>query len=153
MFKQKIDEYGKMISIQIQYDDIMIERHNVISCTKTFKGDMFKSIMQYIDIELEGFHNVKDKEVVVSFGVKLEEDEKFEYISWGTFIVDNESREKDIETHSTRFTAYDNLYKSHIKYDLNLVYPMTVKEFLIKICEKLNYHLVTYDFINGDKMI
>ena len=153
MFKQKIDEYGKMISIQIQYDDIMIERHNVISCTKTFKGDMFKSIMQYIDIELEGFHNVKDKEVVVSFGVKLEEDEKFEYISWGTFIVDNESIEKVIETHSTRFTAYDNLYKSHIKYDLNLVYPMTVKEFLIKICEKLNYHLVTYDFINADKMI
>ena len=35
MFKQKIDEYGKMISIQIQYDDIMIERHNVISVSYT----------------------------------------------------------------------------------------------------------------------
>lgn len=151
-FLEDIQKFGKQISLKITIDDNVFEKDRVISCTKSFNGDMFKSIMQYVDVELSGFVDVKDKEINIEFGVCVEA--PYEYISWGSFIVDNETIEKSIDKNTTKFTAYDYLCKSCVDYvDLNITYPIIVKEYLNVICEHLGYTLQTQQFINSTKTI
>lgn len=151
-FKNNILEQGRQISVKMRYDDMILETKQIISCKKTFKGDMFKSVMQYVDVEIQGNHNLLGKEIHIEFGVKYDTD-TYEYIHYGSYIVDNESVQYSIDTDSTQFTGYDYLYKSHVGYDLNIVYPITVKEFVKLICIRLDYQLITDTFINSDNLI
>lgn len=149
---EDIQKFGKKISLKITIDDEIYEKDDIISCTKSFNGDMLKSVMQYVDVELFGLIDVKDKEINIEFGVCVEE--PYEYISWGSFIVDNETIEKSIDKNTTKFTAYDYLCKSCVDYaDLGITYPITVKEYLNAICKHLGYTLQTQTFINDEKII
>ncbi len=151
-FLENIQKFGKQISLKITIDNDVYEKDDIVSCTKSFSGDMFKSVMQYVDVELSGLVNVKDKEVQIKFGVCIEE--PYEYISWGSFIVDNETIEKSIDKNTTKFTAYDYLCKACISYaDMQLSYPITVKEYLDSICSYLGYVLETPTFINSTNVI
>lgn len=151
-FKKYINENGRQITLRISYDDQVIEKKGIRSFTKTLQGDLYKSIMQFVDLELEGNIDIKNKSISVDFGVSYE-DQSYEYIHWGTFVVDNESVEYSIEKNSTRLTAYDLLVKTHIQYDLQIVYPITVKEFLLKICERFGFTLINDSFINDSQIL
>ena len=126
-FKKYITEKGREISLKISFDNNVIEKAGVKSCTKSLKGSLYKSVMQTIDLELEGNLDIKDKEIKVDFGVSYNGSPN-EYVHWGTFMVDKETIEYSVEKNSTSFTAYDLLFKSHVTYDLEMSYPITVKE-------------------------
>lgn len=151
-FKNYITEHGKEISVRVKYDDTTIEKIGIKSCVKHIKGDIYKSIMQYVDLEIEGNHDVKGKDVSVDFGVSYD-GSSYEYVHWGTFVIDKESIEYSVEKDTTKFTAYDYMIKSHIDYDLNLVYPITVKQLLKAICERLGYTLISETFVNSNQLI
>lgn len=153
-FKSDILRFGKQISIKITIDDTTIEKEGIISCTRAFEGDLFKSFMSYADIELKDFVDIKDKELTVEFGVRADNETSYEYVNWGTFIVDNESIEKSIDKNTTKFTAYDYMLKSCVDYiDLEITYPVTIKAFLNAICGHLGLTLATDNFTNADKLV
>lgn len=152
-FKDIIKMHGRQQSIRVSFDGIEISDDEIISLTKWFKGDMFKSIMQVVECEIKYQGDIKDKELTITYGV-ADHTKEYEYVTLGTFIVDNESIEKVVERGTVRFTAYDFLIKSHIQYNLNsLEYPMTVKDYLEIICIQLGYELKTETFVNGEKII
>lgn len=151
-FIQNIQKLGKQISLKITIGNRVFEKDGIISCTKSFNGDMFKSIMQYVDIELDGLVDVNDQEINIQFGVCMEE--PYEYIDWGSFIVDNDTVEKSIDKNTTKFTAYDYLCKSCVEYtDLNVTYPIALNDYLNVICEHLGYTLQTNFFTNSTNTI
>lgn len=153
-FKSDILKFGKQISIKITINGIVYEKEKIISCTRSFNGDLFKSFMSYVDIELKDFIDIKDKELTVEFGVRADNEVPYEYINWGTFIIDNESIEKSIDKNTTKFTAYDYMLKSCIDYvDLEITYPVTVKAFLNAVCSHLGLVLATDTFTNADKLV
>lgn len=154
-FKENILKFGRLISVRITFNDgTVYEKDNITYCSKAFEGEPFKSVMQYVDIELKNPINVKNKEFDLEFGVKAEENENYEYLNWGRYIVDNDSIEKKIDTKTTKFTAYDYLKNASKLYtELEIEYPVTLKEFLAALCDVLGFSLQTEKFANCDKLL
>lgn len=154
-FKTNILKFGKMISIRITFDDGTIyEKDDITYCQKAFDCEPFKTVMQFVDIEIKNSINVRYKEFDLEFGVKAEETDEYEYINWGTYIVDNDSIEKKIDTNTTKFTAYDYLKKASKNYEeMKIEYPITLKGFLEAICNVLGYTLMTEEFANFDAIL
>lgn len=154
-FKTNILKFGKLISIRITFNDGTIyEKDDITYCQKAFDCEPFKTVMQFVDIEIKNSINVRYKEFTLEFGVKAEETDEYEYINWGTYIVDNDSIEKKIDTNTTKFTAYDYLKKASKNYEeMKIEYPITLKGYLEAICNVLGYTLMTEEFANFDTIL
>ncbi|MDL2276389.1 hypothetical protein LJC02_01925 [Breznakia sp. OttesenSCG-928-G09] len=152
-FKQNMRTYGRQLDIRITYDDVILDRESIRSFSKTFNAEMFRCCMQVINCSVKGNHKIENKELKFEFGCKVD-DEEYEYINWGNFIVDSETVEYDVESDTTKFTAYDKLLLSHVPYNLtNIVYPISVKEYLIAICNKIGLQYDANDFTNSNQLI
>lgn len=96
-------------------------------------------------------------EINIKVGVKLEDDENYEYTDWGEFVV--YEYEDCIDTNSYKLTLYDHLIDTHIKYDddpLNLNYAsntITVGTLFQAICTKFGFTNMTPTFTNSTKII
>lgn len=154
-FKTNILKFGKLISIRITFNDgTSYEKDDITYCQKAFDCEPFKTVMQFVDIEIKNSINVHYKEFTLEFGVKAEETDEYEYINWGTYIVDNDSIEKKIDTNTTKFTAYDYLKKASKNYEeMKIEYPITLKGYLEAICNVLGYTLMTEEFANADTIL
>lgn len=154
-FKNDIREYGRQIALRISYDDIVLEKEDIRQLTKTFKASLFKACMQIIECEIKGSHDLKNKTVKIEFGVKNYDDENYEFIDWGIFVIDNESVEYKVDKNTTKFTAYDKICKLHIEYELeDIVYPITVKNYLKKICNTVGIEFDgNVSFANQNRLI
>ena len=153
-FMNNMREYGRQITIRISYDDIILSNDDIRSFKKTFDAEFFRCCMQTIDCELKGRYELKNKELKIEFGVKRYTEEEYEYIDWGCFIVDNESIEYIVESNTTSFSAYDQLLKSHKLHTLKEIeYPLTVKQYLKFIADKLGYEVEGNTFTNCEKTI
>lgn len=93
----------------------------------------------------------------IKLGVRLDENEQYEYIDFGDFVVYD--KEEKVDTHSLKLYLYDHMIDSHIKYSenpLNLDYEnntITVLTLLSAICNKFGWTLRTTDFTNANKVI
>lgn len=99
----------------------------------------------------------KASEVNVKIGVRLRDDEAYEYVDWGKFVV---YELKDcVDTKSYKLTLYDHLIDTHIKYSdspLSLNFAsgkVTVKALLQAICNKFGFTLKTTTFTNANKIV
>lgn len=154
-FKTNILKFGKLISIRITFNDgTVYEKDDIIYCSRAFEGEPFKSVMQYVDIELKNSINVRNKEFDLEFGVKAKEADNYEYINWGRYIVDNDSIEKKIDTKTTKFTAYDYLKNASKLYtELKVEYPISLKDFTSTVCNTLGYTLNSEIFANSETLL
>lgn len=97
------------------------------------------------------------KEVNIKVGVKLEDDEDYEYTDWGSFDV--YQYEDCVDTNSYKLTLYDHLIDTHINYDdepINLDFEsgkVTVGDLFQAICNKFGFTNKTPTFTNSDKLI
>lgn len=152
-FKRNIQEFGRQIAVEIKLGDITLQNDDIISCNRCYDGDMFKSVMQYVDIEIIG-HEIATDEITLRFGVLNDENNSYEYLNWGTYIIDKDTIERSIDKNTTKFTAYDYLAKACINYKkLPITYPISIKNYLSAICKQLGLTLVTNSFANADQLI
>ena len=104
---------------------------------------------------ISGFEKKEDiskaSSVDIKLGVKIRDEDEFEYVEYGDFLIYD--IEEKIDTNSYKLTLYDNMILTHVKYDLKASFPMTVREFLQLICNHFNFTLKTTDFANADKII
>lgn len=150
-FKNDIQKLGRQIDVIVSYDDVELDGEYVVSCTKEFQGSLYSSIMQFVNIELEGKHDLKDKTINVKLGVSFN-GSTFSYADYGKFIVDNDSIEFVEETDSTKFSAYDFIYKSCKTYDSSkITFPTTVGGLLSQICILLDLTYTNLEFPNSTK--
>lgn len=117
---------------------VTCDSETLTSVTPHFSTNLLGTTMKGLDLELNC--NIIGKTWCdFEFGVKVSG--VYEYINFGNYyITDEPVYNADTKTYSV--TAYDKMIESMIDYDenkLDIVYPITVKNYLIAICDKLNW--------------
>ena len=92
-------------------------------------------------IDLEG------KTIEVSTGI-IKEDTTEEFIPLGTFIIDT-SDDENVKDKTT-FTGYDRMIKFNTEYVDRVSYPITLYNYLLDLCDRMEIELGTQSIINGD---
>lgn len=143
------------IDTQITYNnngiDTIIENETIKSVNPLFKVDLFRTVCKSVQIESQ--QNIPLRTWInLKIGVLV--NEEYEYIDFGKYYIIDSTFEADTNTYL--ITAYDKMIESMINYDenpLDIIYPISVKQMIIKICEKLNWNYNLETFINDDKLI
>lgn len=148
-FINQISEPGKQKDAYIEYGQKQV-RPQIAKLS--FQGTLFKSIMRQLELEIKDNENIVDEKLKFKYGLYV--NNEFEYISYGTFMV---TECKDvIKENKIQATAYDNMVKFMIKYNvehLNLTYPYTLLQLVQAICAYVNVELYSTNFYNADLII
>lgn len=115
-----------------------------------FNASLFKTIMKGVEI---------DSNTSISTGTNVNPqfalfvNGEFEWVDLGNYKV--YKSEKNEDTLSYKIIAYDKILESMIDYDLEITYPITVRNYWIAIFTKLNWNIIGIPdtFTNSTKMI
>ena len=127
----------------VEYNEGVINNVNVL-----FNTSLLKTTCKSVQIDCNNKIEVGTK-INVRIGVYIPEDDEFEYVNYGDYyIIDEPVYQAD--TKSYLITAYDKMVQSMVDYDsnpLNITYPITHKNLIKAICDKLGWEeeLDTYD--------
>ena len=149
-FKENIKKYGRQLNAIIIVNNTIIDADNINNINHSFNSSLFKSIMN--TLEVDSNIPIKKGEIFdTKVGIKFDSD--YEYINFNKYKV--KTCEKQEDTLSYKIIAYDRMIESMIDYDLQLYEEITVREYLIKICERLGWNTsnIPADFINSKKLI
>jgi len=118
----------------------------------SFEGQLFKTIMQQIDITVKNAIEIKEKIVDFKYGIKV--NDKFEYVDMGEFFI------KDIEDDKNKeelvVTGYDKMLNFMIPFkqsELQLTYPCKISELVNRMGEVCGVELYSTDFFNSDLIV
>lgn len=148
-FINLIPEPGKIKDSYITYDDKQVKPQTT---TISFQGDLFKTIMREIDLEIKDNENIIDKEFNAKYGLYV--NGSFEYIDYGTFKVTE--CEEVIKENKIKATSYDNMVKFMVKYDLTnlgISFPCTILELVQAMCNHVTVGLYSTNFYNANLVI
>lgn len=148
-FKEAIRKPKQIDSI-ITFGDTILDISEINSIRPYFFSRLFKTIMKCMEIDTN-VEIAKGTSINVQFGVWV--NGTFEYIDYGDYVV--YSIEKLEDTSSYRILAYDKIVESMTDYDLSIEYPITIRNYLIAIYEKLNWDStgIPDTFTNYDKLL
>lgn len=152
-FKEQIKNLGRQQDVLIEYT-INNEKHtltveNINSVTPSFESDLLKSVMKQLEID-SNINIPLGTEISFKWGLLV--NGAFEYLDYGKYIV--YSSEKQEDNNSYIITCYDKLINSMKDYEkLDITYPITVREYIIKLAEKLGLEFKNAEdkFVNYDK--
>lgn len=150
-FKNNIKTFGRQLSFKVQINDTDISEDDINYIKPSFNSKLFQTIMHKLEIDSKNQIPLKSK-IKVSAGIKVNEPD-YEYVSYSTYSVNSCERQED--TNSYVSIAYDKMIESMIDYDLNIIEKITLREYLIKICERLSWNTnnIPATFINSDKLV
>ena len=150
-FKNNIKLMGKELDSKIIYGLTELGSEDLNSVSPHYEGGILKSVMKQLDID----SNVDiPLETNLEYKLGLKVNNQYEYISFGKYIVYNVEKQEDTESY--KITCYDKLLKSMIPYvDLGITYPITIRDYLIAICNYLDIDFAnaTDTFTNYNKEI
>ena len=154
-YKTNVKTFGRELDSKITYTINGVETElgseELNSVTPHYKADILKSVMKQLDID----SNVDiplNTVINYQFGVKV--GNSYEYINYGNYVVIKS--EKNEDTNSYQLTCYDKMIYAMKDYeDMNLVYPMTVRDYISEICNYLGLTFKNYNstFANYNKTI
>lgn len=145
----KFQNHGKQKDSFITYDNKEVRPQ---SMKISFQGGLFKTVMKEIELEIKDNENIIDKEINAQYGLFV--NGAFEYINFGTFKVTE--CEEIIKENKIKATAYDNIVKFMIKYNLenlDITFPCTVLQLVQAICKLIGVQLYGINFYNADLVI
>lgn len=151
-YKDTIRTYGREFDYKLKINDIDINIDDIYYLKPCFNISLFKTVMKTLSIDYK-YNISKGTKINLKVGVKINED-PYEYIEYGDYyaIKDSELNE-DTESYTT--IVYDKMIESMIDYDLVINELITVREYLIRICERLSWNTnnIPTTFINSEKLI
>lgn len=180
-FKQAIKKYGRQIDVLITYrengEDKFLDSDTLFSVTPITNGNILKSVMKQLNFE-SSVKVPKDTIINFKFGVLVDSTLKvedinemkvsrlnnlkvnqlatlngFEYINFGKYVV-SEEPEYNADTLSYNHKCYDKLIYSMKNYeDLGITYPITIKNYLIALANKIGLEVENTTFYNENKNI
>lgn len=150
-YKEDIVTYGRQFDFKISIDDVNIDNDNINFIKPSFNTALFKTIMHKVEIDSKYDIDKKSK-IDVQVGLKVNEP-NYEYIKYNTYYVNSSERKED--TLSYVITAYDKMIESMIDYDLDISEKIKLREYLIKICQRLGWDTknIPATFINSEKLV
>ena len=150
-YKEEIKKFGRDIDSKIIIGQTELGKEVLNSVSPHYQSTLLKSVMKQLDID----SNVDiplGMELNYQFGVKV--GNAYEYVDFGNYIV--YSSEKQEDTNSYKITCYDKMLYAMKPYEsLNVTYPITIRDYLIAICDKLGLDFANENdtFVNYDKQI
>ena len=154
-FKEEIGSNGRQLDSIITYklngvtQTLTSEQLNGV--TPTFQGAILKSVMKQLDID----SNVDipiGTSINYKFGVLV--DGKFEYLDFGNYVVYSSEKQEDYDSY--KIVCYDKmLYSMKQNEDLGVAYPISVRDYLKALCNKLGLQFknANDNFVNYSRMI
>lgn len=165
-FKESIKKYGRQIDAIITYTDEegehLLDSDVLFSITPTVNGNILKSVMKQLEFE-SSVKVPKGTIIKAQLGVQIDLSltveeinamlverlkvtsvnllsaglKGFEYITFGNYIV-SEEPEYNADTLSYYHKCYDKMLYSMKEYEkLSITYPISIRDYLKKICSHL----------------
>lgn len=150
-FKQKIISYGREQDALIIFGNTTITSDDLNGIFLYYEGRLLKSVMKGLNLDCN-IEIPKGTEFVLKYGLNV--NGEYEYITLGTFIVRNSEYQED--TYSYSVECYDKLLYSMVEYKaMNVTYPITVRDYITKICEQIGLEFKNKEnvFPNYNKII
>lgn len=118
----------------------------------SFEGQLFKTIMQQIEITVKNASEIKGKKVDFKYGILV--NNKFEYVDMGEYYI------KDVEDNKNKeelvVTGYDKMLNFMIPFkqnDLKLTYPCKMGQLVSRMGEVCGVEVYSTDFYNSDLIV
>ena len=153
-FKTAIATAGRQIKNKLIYTNnaksqIIIDDDNLFEIKCITNGNILQSVMKELDIELNQEIPLK---TILTYQLGILVGNEYEYINYGNFVVTE--IEKLEESNHYKLICYDKLIYSMVDYSkLDITYPISVKNYLQAICNKLGILFNNTEFANQDKSI
>lgn len=134
-----------LISEQINEEKIFeISNEDIFSMSFINNGNILQTLMKEFDFE-SNIELQVGTQVNPHFGVLV--GDEYEYLDYGKFLI--KSREYNLDTETWSYVCYDKMMLFMIDYrPLDITYPITIKNFLLKICERIGVNF-EYQTVNG----
>lgn len=154
-FKNELIKFGREIDCVISYElsgeTIELGSSELNSITPHYEGSILKSVMKQLDIE-SNVEIPKGTVLNCQFGLKV--NNGYEYLNFGNYVVYDVEKQED--TRDYKITCYDKILYSMKSYEsMNISYPITVRNYINQICNKLGltFRNINDEFANYDKEI
>lgn len=154
IFKDNISNVGR------QFDVELIHKKNgnnywfaqtVHSLSYHYEADILKSVMKQLDLTTTRVMDIGD-EINCKIGILNTTNGRYEYLNYGNFIIYDIERQEDTKLYEVK--CYDKmLYSMKQNEDLNITYPISIKNYLNAIANKLGLSVATTTFYNENMMI
>ena len=141
----------QIISEQANYEEATeINAEDIFSISIIKNGDLLQSLMKEFDFETKEELNIGSV-VNPQFGLLV--NEEYEYLDYGNYIIN--SKEFNMDTETWSYVCYDKMLFSMIKYRglSNVQYPITIKQFINKLCDKVGLEFEDSEFVNQGQLI
>lgn len=154
-FKDEIKKFGRQLDSVISYTingvttELGTEELN--SVTPHYEANILKSVMKQLDID-SNIDIPLETEINYQFGVLV--NGSYEYVNFGNYIVYSSQKQEDLNSY--KIVCYDKMLNSMIPYEnLNITYPITIKNYINTICQFLNlsFKNINDTFPNYNKVI
>jgi len=177
-FKEAIKQYGRQLDVMITYTENgtnkMLTNDDLFSVTPIVNSNLLKSVMKQLNFE--SYIKVqKNTWVNVRFGVLVDEGytvqevhqmkvdrlnstevrmlQGFEYVDLGDYLV-TEEPEYNADTNNYLHKCFDKMIFTMKQYEpLEITYPISIKNYLIALCNKVGLDFKITNFYNQDKEI
>ncbi len=153
-FLSDITKYGRQFDteIYINGEEQPITVYDINIFKHSFNASLFQSVMRVLEID-SNKKIQKNSVITGKIGIKFSEDD-YDYISYKNYKV-LEEPEFDEDTKAYTTFAYDQMREAMIEYDLVIQYPISVRNFLLKICERLGWDTsaIPTSFVNSSILI
>ena len=151
-FKDFIRTYGRQFDHKLKINDIDISSDDIYYLKPKFNISLFKTVMKSLEIDYK-YNIASNSKVNLKAGAKLN-DNPYEYIEYGNYYSIKDSTLNE-DTNSYTNILYDKMVESMIDYDLQINELITVREYLLKICNRLSWNTdnIPAQFINSTKIV
>ena len=152
-FKEEIKLLGKQQDVKITYtidnEQITLGSEDINSATPNYEANLLKSVMKGLDLD-SNTDIPLGTEIKFEYGLLV--NGVYEYLNYGNYIV--YSSEKQEDTLSYKIKCYDKLLYSMKDYEaLDVTYPITIYEYLKKLCKKIGLTMKEANFANMSRQL
>lgn len=147
-FKSQLTELGRELRGIITYGNTTLEEE-INAITPHYNSDLLKSVMKQLDLELTVDIPLN---TVINCQIGILVNGDYEMLNYGNYVVYKSEKQEDTNTY--KLTCYDKmLYSMKQNEKLNITYPITIKNYLIAIANKIGLSVANTTFYNQDMKI
>lgn len=147
-FKNTIKQMGRELRGVITYDNIILEEE-IMSITPHYEANILKSVMKQLDLELSVDIPL---ETVINCQIGILIDDDYEMLDFGNYVVYSSEKQEDANTY--KIVCYDKLlYSMKQNEDLGILYPISIKNYLTALANKIGLTVASGTFYNQDLTI
>ena len=144
-FKNAIVNLGRELRGVITYNNTTLE-DEIYSITPHYEASILKSVMKQLDLELSVDIPLN---TVINCQIGIKVNGSFEMLNYGNYVVYSSEKQEDKGTY--KIVCYDKLlYSMKQNESLNVQYPISIKNYLIAVANKIGLTLATNTFYNED---